>query len=198
MKEEIFRIAKEIEIIQNKINSISEEDYELVNEYSKELFNLKYKLQTLEKQYFLERNPEYSNDEIDLYIKNYHDLIIDNPDSLTYYITKHNSKELIGTTEVRFNLSEKDKYLGNMGANINPIYRGNRYSSKTVKLLKEPLVKRGLIKPIFTVEETNQSSIKSLINMGAEQIEYVSNTDKPYYVFEYDYNKQEDNTGIKK
>ena len=95
-------------------------------------------------------------------------------------------KKKIGTIDVRFKLLNSEKYLGNIGTNINKEYRGNRYACKAFKLLGDIMIEHGLTKPIFTVKEDNSSSIKSLNNIGAEKIEHVENADEPYYVYEYD------------
>ena len=188
--EEIKKIYTEIKSVENKISSLEELDYDKLHEYSKELFELKIKLQRLENTAYLGLKPDYESSEIDLYIKNLHDTMEESkPDKISYFITIHGSKEKIGEIEVRYSLLESEKYLGNIGANINPEYRGNKYVKKAFHLLKESMIENGLSKPIFTVRIDNYSSINALRNIDAKRIDYVDG-ENPYYVYEYDLEKE--------
>ena len=183
---EIKDVMEEIEKIENKLNSMTELDYGMIENYSKELFNLKVKLKKLENRAFLELEPKYESDEIDLYVKNYHVLLEEGtPDSITYLITIHKTKDIIGEIDIRYSLLASEKYLGNIGANINQEYRGKRYAKKAFTLLKDTMLQNELYKPIFTVRTNNSSSIKSLEAIGAKKIELVD-TEDPYYIYEYD------------
>lgn len=185
IEKKIFQIAEEIKEFDAKINSLQELDYDKLHEYSKQIFLLKYKLQQLEAQSYLERKPDCEGEDIDLYVKNVHVIKEENPDQLCFFITKHNTKELVGTVDVRFKLLKSERYLGNIGAEIDKEYRGQRYSKKAFMLLRDIMLEHGLTKPIFTVRETNSSSIKSLENIGANRIEYVADAEEPYYIYEY-------------
>lgn len=188
--EEIKQVTHELEEVRKKINELKELDHEVLDMYSRQIFNLKLELQKLEKQAYLESKPNIESEDIDLYIKNIHDTLTDNrPDRVTYLITLHGSKDVIGEMDVRYSLLSSEKYLGNIGANIKEEYRGKRYSKKAFNLLKDSLIENGLTKPIFTVREDNLSSINALKAIGAERIEHVTDCDSPYYVYEYDLDK---------
>jgi len=185
--EEIKLVTQELEETREKIDNLKELDHQLLDTYSRQIFNLKLKLQKLEKLAFLESKPNIESEDIDLYIKNIHDTFTsDLPDRITYIITLHDTKDIIGEMDIRYSLLASEKYLGNIGANIKEEYRGKRYSKKAFHLLKDTLLENGLAKPIFTVKEDNISSIKSLEAIGAERKEYVSDSINPYYVYEYD------------
>lgn len=190
IENEIFEVYKELKKLQDEIeHEISLEDY------TRKIFDLKVKLQRLEKNLYLKRNPDIEGIDIDLYLVNFHEKFEDKPDQYKYIITLRGTKIKIGEIEVRFSLLESEKYLGNVGANIEPEYRGMRYSKMAFMLLRDVMLEQGLRKPIFTVRKDNISSIRSLEAIGATKVEYISNSDNPYYVYEYNI---EEKTDIKK
>lgn len=191
IEKQIFEVATEIDKIQNQIDNIQGLDYQALHKYTDELFELKRKLQILETNAYIERKPDIESEEIDLYLKNLHNLKKSSPDKYKYIITLHGTKTKIGVIDIRFSLLKSEKYLGNIGASIKEEYRGKRYSKKAFILLKDIMLEHGLKKPIFTVVTTNISSIKSLDTIGAKRIEFVDNIDEPYYVYEYDLEKEE-------
>ncbi len=188
IKNEIFEVYKELRELQGKIGSIDGS----VVDYSRKIFDLKLKLQRLEKDLYLRSNPDIESSDIDLYLVNFHEKFEDKPDKYKYIITLHGTKAKIGEIEVRFSLLESEKHLGNLGANIEPDYRGMRYSKMAFMLLNDVMLEQGLKKPIFTVREDNISSLKSLDAIGAKRVEYVSNSDYPYYIYEYDLEEKKD------
>ena len=188
IEEEIFQVYNEIRNVQAKIGN--KESTEALEYYSRQIFNLKIKLQKLEKDLYLHRNPDLESNEIDLYLINFHDKFDEKPDKFNYIITLHNTKTKIGKMEIRFNLLENEKYLGNIGANITEKYRGKRYFKKAFILLKDIMLEHNLRKPIFTVRENNLSSIKSLDTIGAKRVNYIDDSE-PYYVYEYDFEQDE-------
>ena len=139
--DEIKKVTEEIELVENQINGMTEVDYDMLDDYSKQLFDLKVKLRKLEREAFLVLDPIHESDEIDLYVKNLHVTLIDEvPDSITYLITLHKTKNIIGEIDVRYSLLSSEKYLGNIGANIEPEYRGKRYAKKSFTLLKDTML----------------------------------------------------------
>lgn len=190
---EILEVYKKIKDVEEKINNIQIPDKKLLDDYSYILFNLKMELQNLERVAFLYREPDYIGDEIDLYIQNIHNTFEKDPDELSYIITVHGAKDKIGIIDVRFRLLKSEKYLGNIGAEINEEYRGKRYVKKAFTLLKDTLLEKGLTKPIFTVNLNNISSIKSLDAIGAKRISLVEDGTEPYYIYEYDLDEKESN-----
>lgn len=186
IEKEIFELYDNIKLVQNKINELRGTNKELFTEYTKELFKLKQKMQKLEKEVYLYRQPDFENEEIDLYIKNLHDTVEEKPDKYYYFITKHKNKEVIGELELRFTLLESEKYLGNIGAEIKEEYKGKRYAKKAFNLARDILLEKGITKPIFTVKENNIPSIKSLDTIGATRIGSIKNEDDLYYIYEYD------------
>lgn len=189
IEEQIFEVANEITNLQNQIDNLQELDYEIIHRYTKLIFDQKLKLQRLENKAYLERQPDIESDKIDLYLKNIHDLKETSPDKYSYIITLHGTKTKIGVIDIRFSLLKNEKYLGNIGANIDEEYRGKRYSKIAFILLRDVMLEHNLRKPLFTVKETNISSLKSLDNIGAKQVEYVIDSEEPYYIYEYDLEK---------
>lgn len=190
VEEKIFEVANEINKLQSDINNLQELDYQILHQYTDALFKLKRKLQILEDKSYLERKPDLESDEIDLYLKNIHDLKETSPDKYSYIITLHGTKTKVGVMDIRFSLLESEKYLGNIGSEIKEEYRGNRYAKKAFVLLKDVMLSHGLKRPIFTVVTSNISSISSLSNIGAEKVEFVKNVEEPYYIYEYDLEKE--------
>lgn len=170
IEEEIFQVYNQLKKVQNNVGT-GQGDLE---NYTRQIFNLKVKLQKLEKDLYLHRSPDLESDEIDLYISNFHDTFEEEPD--------------------RFNLLESEKHFGNIGAKIEEEYRGMRYSKKAFILLRDVMLEHNLRKPIFTVRKDNISSIKSLDSIGAKRVEYIDG-DEPYYVYDYDL---ESDGGLKK
>jgi len=185
IEEQIYEVYDEIKKLQIDIDNLKTLDYQILHQYSDTLFKLKRKMQILEEKSYLERNPDLVSDEIDLYLKNIHDLKESNPDKYSYIITLHNTKIKIGVIDIRFSLLEREKYLGNIGSEINDEYRGNRYAKKAFLLLKDVMLSHGLRKPKFTVVTSNTTSIKSLNNIGAKEVELVDDANEPYYIYEY-------------
>lgn len=183
---EIYQIATEIKNLQEKIESINrktEEGNQLFEKSVYELFILKAKLQKLENSVYLRMNPSVVGTEIDLYLKNIHNQLEQEPEKFEYIITIHDTKTVVGTIEVRFRLLESEKELGNIGANIKEEYRGKRYSKMAFELLHDTMLAHGLRKPIFTVRPDNYSSIRSLNAIGAKLIDEENDS---YYSYEYD------------
>lgn len=186
IENEIFEIYDKINEIQSKIGSLEERNPDVLEKYSRMIFDLKRKMQRLEKDLYLYKEPDLVSDEIDLYVKNFHSLKDEAPDYLNYIIVEHGTKNKIGEMEIRFTLLKSEQHLGNIGAELKEEYRGKRYSKKAFTLLKDVMLERGLTKPIFTVKEHNISSIKSLDTIGANRIGTIKNEDDLYYVYEYD------------
>lgn len=183
---EIYQIATEINKLQEKLESINrtaEEGNQLFEKSVYELFMLKAKLQKLENNAYLKINPSLVGEEIDLYLKNIHNQLEQDPEKFEYIITIHDTKIVVGMIEVRFKLSESEKELGNIGANIKEEYRGKRYSKMAFQLLRDIMLEQGLRKPIFTVRPDNYSSIRSLNTIGAQLVE---DRNDSYYSYEYD------------
>lgn len=185
IEEEAYKIFQEIVETQKNIED-SYGDSDKVSFYIDKLVILKRKLQLLEKDSYLKRNPDCVGTDIDLYVRNIHDLNNSDADTITYDITLHNTKEKIGYMDVRLKLLKSEEYLGNIGTNIDPLYKGKRYSKQAFSLARDMMLEKGLKKPIFTVNINNISSIKSLENMNATKIGSGSIEDEEYYIYEID------------
>ena len=96
IENEIFKIYDEINEIQSKIGSLEERNPDTLEKYSRMIFDLKRKMQRLEKDLYLHREPDLVSDEIDLYVKNFHSLKEESPDYLNYIIVEHGTKNKIG------------------------------------------------------------------------------------------------------
>lgn len=184
MEQEIFNLYDEIKKCINIIGN-SSDNFEFQKENSDKLFRLKLQMQKLEKDLYKYKNADICGTDIDLYLTNIHNLKDNEIEKLNYVITLHDTKQIIGNIEVRLVLDDENRSLGNIGASIDPIYRGKRYSKQAFELLKDTLINYGLVEPIFTVRENNESSIKSLANIGAIMIGEDYDDEGKYFLFKF-------------
>lgn len=183
--DEINQLNNNIIEIRNKIetNTLTEEEFDTA---CRQIFKNKLKIQNIEKEIYKYKEPDIIGNEIDLYLANIHEL--ENKEKLKYLITIHNKKEYVGEMEIRLNINEANKNLGNIGAHLLPEYKGKRYSKQAFTLLKDVMLGNGLSKPIFTVRPDNIPSIKSLDNIGAKQVDKSYDDEGEYLSYEYDLN----------
>lgn len=91
-----------------------------------------------------------------------------NPDeNMEYYldIYLHNTDELVG--DINFRL-KTETYNGNVGYNIFEEYRGKKYASKALLLLRDFLNKRGFQNLVVAVIPENIASVKTVTNAGGK------------------------------
>lgn len=188
---EIYNTADSIDEIQKSLELLYEKNNtaELDNKI-RELFTLKKKLLDLEKKAYLEMPPTTVGQAVDLYLINIHDTRDNNPDGFKYNVTLHDTKTVIGEVEVRFKMLESELYLGNYGAYIKDEYKGKRYSKQAFIMLRDVLLEHGISKPIFTVRNDNEKSIKALANIGATRIGNFMHDEIDHYIYEYDLEKK--------
>lgn len=187
---EIYNTANSIDEIQESLELLYKNNNTIeLDTKIHELFTLKKKLLDLEKNAYLEMPPTIEGQVIDLYLINIHDTRDNNPDGFKYNVTLHDTKTIIGEVEVRFRMLENELYLGNYGAHIKDEYKGNRYAKQAFILLRNVLLNHGINKPIFTVRNDNEKSIKALANIGAARIGNFMHDDIDHYIYEYDIEK---------
>lgn len=187
---EIYNTADSIDKIQKSLELLYEENNTTELDHKiRELFTLKKKLLDLEKKAYLEMTPTIIGQVVDLYLINIHDTRNNNPDSFRYNITLHDTKTIIGEAEVRFKMLENELHLGNYGVHIKDEYKGNRYAKRAFILLRNVLLEHGITRPIFTVRNDNEKSIKALANIGATRIGNFMYDDIDHYIYEYDLEK---------
>ena len=85
---------------------------------------------------------------------------------------------------------ESELYLGNYGAYIKDEYKGKHYSKQAFIMLRDVLLEHGISKPIFTVRNDNEKSIKALANIGATRIGNFMHDEIDHYIYEYDLEKK--------
>ena len=130
----------------------------LISELKLEYLRITDRLESLKK-------PNYSDGELDLLInelKSYQDK------DVYYDIRLSNSPLYIG--EIRVTYYNPTRFLGDIGYELKPEYRGNGYMLKALNVLKEPLIKKGLTKPKFTVFPDNIPSVKTIEHFGGVKI----------------------------
>ena len=111
------------------------------------------------------KGPTLSNGIIDLYFEE------ENSDENVsfYYLTISGQRQKIGRIDIRWYAF--DYMFGNVGAELDKNYRGNRYALQSLELLKDVMIDRGLTKPIFTARPDNIPSIKTIENFGGKLIQ---------------------------
>ena len=111
------------------------------------------------------RQADYSDGELDLIINKHKG----NGERDVYYnIRLTNTPVYIG--EIRVTYINPVKFYGDIGYELKPEYRGNGYMLKALNVLKEPLIKKGLTKPKFTVFPDNIPSVKTIEHFGGVKI----------------------------
>ena len=189
---EIRDIYEKQELLQQKITKLYEikASQEELNQAIYQLYLLKATLSRLERDAYLEMDPTISGNRIDLYLKKVHMSFEENPSEFECLITLHNTKKVIGEIQIRFYAFQK--YLGNIGANIQEEYRGNHYVKDAYILLHDVMLERGLTRPVFTVKTSNISSIHCIQSLGAYLVGEGKFEDKSYYIYEDNLEKEKD------
>lgn len=130
----------------------------LISELKLEYLRITDRLESLKK-------PNYSDGELDLLvneIKSYQDK------DVYYDIRLSNSPLYIG--EIRVTYYNPTRFLGDIGYELKPEFRGNGYMIKALNVLREPLKEKGLLHPKFTVFPNNISSVKTIEKFGGKKI----------------------------
>lgn len=90
-------------------------------------------------------------------------------EDMDYYldIYLHDTDTLVGDVNYRF---KTDTYTGNVGYNIYEEYRGHRYATKALLLLKELLNQRGFQNMVISVVPNNVASVKTALGAGSKLV----------------------------
>ncbi len=102
------------------------------------------------------RQPDLSDNEIDLYKSV-------NNEEINYIIKLNKNDECIGFIDYR---KESVDTLGNIGYGIKPACRGNNYALKALNLVALDLLNEGVEDLIITAFKDNIPSIKTIENFG--------------------------------
>ncbi|MFL0270091.1 GNAT family N-acetyltransferase [Candidatus Clostridium radicumherbarum] len=90
-----------------------------------------------------------------------------------YEIRLHNGKDRIGRIDIRIGHNRNTYYGGNIGYEIEEMYRGHHYASKSCRLVKQVAVAHEMDKVIITNNPNNIQSRKTCENIGANLLEIV-------------------------
>jgi len=169
----------QINILREKVKELENKRLELLlkrKDYSKEEFSklipeinkLLTEIIKLKDEIELLKGPILSNSVIDIYFEE------ESSDKETsfYYLTISGEKQKIGRININWELY--DYMLGNIGAELDKEYRGNRYTLQALDLLKDLMIDKGLTKPIITARPDNIPSIKTIQNFGGKLIDQES------------------------
>lgn len=90
-----------------------------------------------------------------------------------YYVTLHNSQDIIGEVDIRIGSNENTRYGGNIGYEIDEPFRGKNFAAKACLLLKEIAIGHGINKLIITCNPENIPSRKTCEKIGGTLLEIV-------------------------
>ena len=99
-----------------------------------------------------------SNDELDIYEQNKYQ------EQYIYYIVLHNTYEIVGY--IRTDYEKSHHVFGNVGYEIFEKYRGNGYSKKSLELLCDVFIERGMDEATIVIKPDNIASIKTAEYFG--------------------------------
>lgn len=159
---ELTEITKQINTIENKIAELelkfggypTKSQDDILFHLNEKLYELKQKRIVL-----LSSKPTYTDEEIDLY------LWAITSQNHEWIITIHNEQEPVGTIGIDYT-----RNFSNINYIIKEQYRGNKYASKALKLLKNEMLKNGLSKPNIYIEPTNYASITTALSIGGQLV----------------------------
>lgn len=91
-----------------------------------------------------------------------------------FKILLHDSGDVIGHINLRIGNTEKIlKYIGHIGYGIDERYRGNKFSAKACRLIKQVAKENGLDSVIITCNPNNFASRKICESIGARFVEII-------------------------
>lgn len=157
IREKIIRLKNKTYEVREQMNLSSYDDR---RRYFRKLNEISEEIHLLENQILFIDGPEYNNKEIDLYL----DKKSSTENEKCYLITLHGNLKEIG--KVRVTLKYFSSYLGNIGYEVNPFFRGHKYALQSLELLKGMMIESGLTNPIITVYPDNLASVKTIQAFG--------------------------------
>lgn len=166
LEQKIGDLYKKLENINNKIDKYCSENAYMPcpENFEKVKSDILIAIDQYESKLFsLQNNPELSDNNIDLYLKN------DNDSYSHYIIFLHDTDIYIGEINYQKNQPFKEKF-GNISYRIFPEYRGNHYALSALNLMSDKLYKDGIEEIFLATERTNIPSLKTIERYGGELI----------------------------
>lgn len=99
-----------------------------------------------------------------------------------YYYDILVRSESVGKISIRIGSNYHSYFNGNIGYEINEIFRGNNYALKACKLVLQVAKAHGMNDLILTCDESNIASFKTIEKLGAQLIEIVK-PPKDYFAY---------------
>lgn len=90
-----------------------------------------------------------------------------------YYVLLHNTSTIIGHCSASLGFNEQILYVGNIGFEIFPEFRGNGYAVETVLLLKKVFKVNHMNEAYITNNIDNNASIRVCEKVGAKFLKMV-------------------------
>lgn len=162
----IAEIESDIEVLYNRIEEL-ENTIVGVSNYSEvyeEIFALKKRITDLKRKIIITKGPTYTNGKLNLYLD---DGSIESEEEI-YKIALVDTENWIGTIRVTHVIY--DYLLANIGYELVKEARGNGYMIQALEILRQPLIDKGLSKPVLSVDPENIPSVRTIEKFGGKKI----------------------------
>lgn len=93
--------------------------------------------------------------------------------SYHYCICPHGVPDPAGRIDVRIGINSETRYVGHIGYNVAPQYRGNHYALRACRLVREVAQAHGMQKLVITCNPDNLPSKRTCEGLGARLLEVV-------------------------
>lgn len=93
--------------------------------------------------------------------------------SYHYTIFLHNTNTKVGHIDIRIGYNENTYYMGSIGYEIKPRFRGNRYAQKACLIIKLVALAHDMKRLLITCDATNIPSRKTCENSGLKLIDVI-------------------------
>lgn len=94
--------------------------------------------------------------------------------SYHYCICEHGLQQPAGRIDVRIGLNDQTRYVGHIGYNVSPPYRGNHYALRACRLVRKVAQAHGMTQLIITCNPDNLPSKRTCEGLGAKLLEVVA------------------------
>lgn len=178
-EKEIERLQNRIAVLRKKIAILEEKQpddyfdrglYSVICDLRNEIFKLQRKILVV-------KGPIYTNGILDLYLEEGSKVgIFEN-----YNIALAGTERFIGSVRVVYDDMRNNMY-GNIGYGLNRDFQGHGYMLQALEILREPMLQKGLERPILTVEPDNKPSVRTIEKFGGKKLE----NDDWYDIYEVD------------
>lgn len=162
----IAEIESDIEVLYNKIEELENTIVGISNysEVYEEIFVLKKRITDLKRKIIITKGPTYTNGKLNLYLD---DGSIESEEEI-YKIALVDTENWIGTIRVTHVIH--DYLLANIGYELIKEARGNGYMIQALEILRQPLIDKGLSKPVLSVDPENIPSVRTIEKFGGKKI----------------------------